>query len=197
MKTKINPRFTVLLSIIIVAGGTRFFSVAGHSPLINFTPIGAMALFGGSYFNQKWKAFLLPLLTLFISDIIIQTLFYHGQFGIMYNGWLFVYGSFALMVLIGKSVIKKVSIKSILLGGVVASLIHWTVSNFGFWFVGGLDVTTGLPYTFDMNGLLKSYTLALPYMKNFFLGTVFYSAIMFGIFELAQKRFPVLSLQQA
>lgn len=197
MKTKFNPRFAVLLLLIVGAATTRFFSVAGHSPLINFTPIGAMALFGGAYFTQKWKSFLFPLLTLFISDIIINVFFYHGSYGILYNGWFFVYSAFALVVFLGRWLLKNINIKNILIAGITASLAHWIISDFGVWLGGGLDITTGLPYTRDISGLLKCYYLALPYLKNVFSGTVFYSAIMFGIFEFAQRRFPVLSAQQA
>jgi len=197
MKTKFDPRFAVLLLLIVGAASTRFFSVAGHSPLINFTPIGAMALFGGAYFTQKWKSFFFPLLTLFISDIIILSFFYDGKFGIMYNGWYFVYGAFALMVFFGKWLLKKINIKNLLFAGIAASLTHWVISDFGVWLGGGLDITTGLPYTRDIYGLLKCYYLALPYLKDFFLGTAFYSTVMFGVFEFAQRRFPVLSVQQA
>jgi hypothetical protein len=195
MKTKFNPRFVVLLLLIVGAASTRFFSVDGHSPLINFTPIGAMALFGGAYFTQKWKSFLFPLLTLFISDIIILSLFYHGQFGLMYKGWFFVYGVFALIVFLGRWLLQNINIKNVLIAGITASLAHWLIADFGVWLCGGLDITTGLPYTLDISGLLKCYYLALPYLKDFFLGTVIYSAIMFGIFEFAQRRFPVLSVQ--
>lgn len=195
MKTKFSPRFVVLLFLIVGAASTRFFSVAGHTPLINFTPIGAMALFGGAYFTQKWKSFLFPLFTLFISDIIIQSLFYHGKFGIMYKGWFFVYGAFALIVIIGRYLLHNVNIKNLLFAGITASLTHWLIADFGVWLSGGLDITTGLPYTQDIHGLLKCYTLALPYLKNFFLGTACYSAIMFGIFELARIKYPVLAVE--
>ena len=197
METKFNPRFAILLLLIVGAACTRFFSVAEFGPLINFTPIGAMALFGGAYFTDKWKSLLFPLVTLFISDIIILSFFYKGEFGIIYNGWLFVYGAFALIVLLGKWLLKNINIKNVLIAGITASLAHWLIADLGVWLGGGLDITTGLPYTRDLSGLIKCYALALPFLKNFFLGTVFYSAIMFSIFEFAQRRFPALSVQQA
>ena len=113
MKTKINPRITVLLLIIVGAASTRFISIMGHTPLINFTPIGAMALFGGSYFTSRWKAIVFPLITLFISDLVINGIFYHGKYGIMYQGWYFVYAAFVLMVFFGKWILTKVSVKKI------------------------------------------------------------------------------------
>jgi hypothetical protein len=197
MKKTFNPRFAVMLLLIAVAACTRFFSAAGYTPLINFTPIGAMALFGGAYFSEKWKALLFPLLTLFISDLIIEQVFYHGQYGLIYDGWYWTYGAFAIMVFLGKWIIKKVSVKNVLLAAVAVSLSHWLITDFGVWLAGGLDITTGLPYTHNLAGLIKCYYLALPFMKNVFLGTVFYGAIMFGGFELAQKQYPRLQLSNA
>ncbi len=195
MKTTFNPRITVLLLVIVGAACTRFFTLLGHSPLINFTPIGAMALFGGAYFENKLKAVLLPLLTLLMSDLVINTFFYHGQYGIMYEGWYFVYGVFVLMVFLGKWIIAKVNVKNILFASIAASLSHWLISDFGVW-LGGIDVTTGMPFTKDMIGLIKCYTLAIPYLQSIFVGTVVYSSIMFGAFELAQRKYPVLAIQK-
>jgi hypothetical protein len=70
MKTLINPRTNVLVAMILSAGIWRLCISSGHSPLTNFTPIGAMALFGGCYFENRWKAFLVPLLTLWLSDLL-------------------------------------------------------------------------------------------------------------------------------
>ena len=68
------------------------------SPLANFSPVGAMALFGGAYFNKQWKAFGFPLLMLFLSDLVLlQTVFKDYGNGILYEGWYWVYGAFALM----------------------------------------------------------------------------------------------------
>ena len=57
MKIKITPRITFILSVIIFGAIMRLIP---HWP--NFTPIAAMALFGGAYFNKKHLAFLVPLM---------------------------------------------------------------------------------------------------------------------------------------
>ena len=195
MKTKINPRFIVLLLLIVVAVAMRFITELKYSTMINFTPIGAIALFGGAYFSDRWKAILIPLLSLFISDLLINTFYYDGRFGIMYDGWYWVYGSFILMVFFGAWIIKQVSVKTVLLASVAASIAHWLISDFGVFLGSCTDITTGQLYTKDIAGLVKCYTLALPYMKSFFLGTICYSAIMFGAFELAKRKYPVLALK--
>jgi hypothetical protein len=62
--TKINIRFVVLLAFILLAGLIRLTCSFSANPIMNFTPLGAMALFGGAYFKDRWKSYILPLLTL-------------------------------------------------------------------------------------------------------------------------------------
>jgi len=186
---KIDLRFSVLLIMVLLAGFSR---IIVH--IDNFTPIAAMALFGGAYFSTKGKAWLLPLLTLFLSDMVIQGVVYESKFGFpLYKGWYWVYAAIALAVLFGKWIIKKVSLKNVVLAALVSSVAHWIITDFGVWLVGCTDLTTGQLYTKDLSGLLKCYYLSIPYMKDFFFGTIFYSGIMFGAFELAQKKIPLLS----
>ena len=189
---KINIRFSVILLMVVIAGFSR---MGVH--VDNFTPIGAMALFGGAYFSEKWKAYLLPLFSLFLSDMIIQGIIFEGKYGFpLYDSWYWVYGTFAIIVFSGKCIIKKVTIKNIVFASVTAALVHWSITDFGVWLVGCTDITTGMLYTNDLQGLVKCYYMALPYLKDFLLGTLFYSAIMFGAFELAKRKFPVLTVQQ-
>ena len=60
---KINISYFVIISLIFFASLTR---IIPHMP--NFTPIGAMALFGGAYLNNKYHA-LIYLKMLAILDI--------------------------------------------------------------------------------------------------------------------------------
>lgn len=194
MKTTFNSRFFVLLSLIIVAATTRFFTVTGHTPLINFTPIGAIAMFAGVYFKPKWKAILIPLLVLLVSDLVINLGIYKAQYGVMYKGWQVVYGVFIIIVFLGERLLQKISIQNIFLTACIASFSHWIITDFAVW-IGGIDITTGLPFTKDIYGLFKCYALAFPYLQSFFAGTIVYSAGMFIAFEFAKKRFPVLAVE--
>ena len=185
MIKKIPVRFYVLAAMVVVAGLSR---LVVH--LDNFTPIGAMALFGGAYFSSKWKAYLLPLISLFISDLVIQGIVLQGKYGFpLYDGWYWVYGTFALIVLTGNYIIRKVTISNILIASIAAALGHWIITDFWVWYSG----CNSTLYTKDLKGFILCYTMAVPYMINFLLGTLFYSALLFGTFELAQKRFPILS----
>ena len=193
MNKQLNIRFIILISVTVLIG---FFRVISHKldlgSFANFTPIGAMALFGGAYFRNYNKAFLFPIVTLFLSDLILMQVFYpeHSN-GLLYKGWYWTYLAFALMVLIGR-LIKKVNVRNFIFSAVSAALVHWLIADFGVWYGGGINLATGKPYPPTFNGLMECYIMAIPYMKNMLLGNLIYGAILFGSFELAQRKYPAL-----
>ncbi|MBI3510262.1 MAG: hypothetical protein HY064_06330 [Bacteroidetes bacterium] len=187
MKTLIHPRTGVLAAMILTAGLWRLFISSGNSPLTNFTPIGAMALFGGCYFSDKWKAFLVPILTLWLSDLFLNYFVYYHEWRFFSEGFIFNYGSFALIVLMGRFM-KKATVKNVLITTVSAAMLHWIITDLGLW----LD---GTMYPMNSTGFVACYVAALPFLLNMLIGNLIFGAILFGSFELAQRRFPVLSLK--
>lgn len=181
---KIKPRTGLLILMIVSAGAWRLLVSGGHTPLGNFTPVGAIALFGGCYFADKRQAYLTTLLTLWISDVFLSYFVYFHEWRFVYDGFLITYGSFALMVWLG-SWIRKVSVKNVLFAGIGAALTHWLITDFAVWMDGRL-------YPQTIQGLITCYAAAIPYMKNMLIGNLVFSAILFGLFELAQRKFPVL-----
>jgi hypothetical protein len=191
MKSRLNPRPVVLATLILSVGLYRLSMASGTlSSLANFTPLGAMALFGGCYYQDKWKAYLVPLLTLWLTDIILNRFDYFHKWVFFYDGFFWVYASFALMVLVG-SYIKSVSVKSVLIASVVGALTHWIVSDIGLWLNGGCVLTQG-PYTPTWKTLIQTMEFALPSMYKLLVGNLVFGALLFGCFELLQRRFAVL-----
>jgi len=194
MKQTLNPRFVVLLLFIGLMAALRIVNTVQMSAISTFSPIGAMALFGGSYFPNRWKAFGLPLLTLWLSDLVVNVVLLDGQFGIMYDGWYWIYGIFALIVWYGKVLLQKVSVKNVLVAALVASLTHWLLADTSVWLVGGTDLRTNLPLSRDFAGWQQCILQGVPYMRNFLAGTLVYSAVLFGGFEWLQSRYPKLAV---
>lgn len=155
-----------------------------------------MALFGGSYFSKRSNACAFPMLILLISDLILmQTIYAEYRSGLLYGGWYWTYGSFALMVLVGDRIKQKVNVKNFILAAFSAGFIHFTLSNFGVWLGAGTNLLTGLPYTRDVYGLLNCYVAAIPYFKTLLLGNLIYGGIFFGGFEYAQSKIEALKLE--
>jgi hypothetical protein len=187
---KFNPRTAILLIFIAITAAVRIVFNFNYdiSPIANFSPIGAMAIFGGAYFDKKWKAFAFPLLMLFISDLILhQTVFKAYSNGLLYSGWYWVYGAFALMTFVGRWLLKKITIHRFLFSALICVFIHWIVTDLGVW-IGSTK------YTQDVNGFMTCLTNAIPYEWRFFAGTVLYGTILFGLFEWMKSKHAVLKM---
>ena len=154
----INKNVFVLL-LIFIAILSRFLP---HPP--NFTPITTIALLSSKGFYNRWIVILIPILSLFISDLFLGL---HGTIP-------FVYASFILIAVLGMY-IKKINIVMVLL----SSTVFFLVSNFGVWL---------LHYPISFEGLLKCYTLALPFFLNTILGDLVYGGLLIYPFYVLQRR---------
>ena len=192
MSKNFDPRTTVLLIFISAVASLRvaFNFSYDISPLANFSPLGGMAIFGGAYFNRKWKAFAFPLLMLFISDLILhQTVFKKYGNGYLYNGWYWVYGSFALMTIVGMRVLKKITINRFILSALACVFIHWIITDLGVWI--GSKI-----YAQNFNGFVTCLQKAIPYEWRFLAGTLAYGVILFGLFEWINRKYPALQIAE-
>lgn len=183
---KINIRNVVLILMIVAAAAMRLVSYK-YQFLSNFTPVGAMALFGGVYFNDKWKAYLVPFAALFVSDAIINYL-YTSKLVLWYSGSIWVYLSFFAMVFLG-SLIKKVNVGNVVLASLAGVAIHWLLTDIDPWL-------NGTMYAKGINGYFQSLVAAIPFEKNMVLGDAVFGTILFCGFELAKSKYTVLRSKQ-
>ena len=178
-----QTRTSVLLLFILATGAIRVLQHTDPvlSPLTNFSPLGAMALFGGAHFGRSPKAFAFPLLSLLASDLILaNTVFRSFSNGFLYGGWYWVYGAFALMVLAG-TLLKKISVGNVLTGALACVFIHWIVTDFGVWW-------NSTVYPPTLSGYAACLVAALPFEANFLAGTALYGVLLFGGYALLQQR---------
>lgn len=184
MKKSSLSEILLIAALILLAGLGRL--VSNELQLWNFTAIGASALFGGVVIKDKRLAYILPLATLFLTDLFFE-LFTNipGFYGMQ---MIFVYGAFLLITLVGTR-IKKVNALTILLASIGTGVLFFLVSNAGVWLLDNM-----YPRTFS--GLIACYAAAIPFFRNdmfgnFFLntimGSVFYSALLFGAYALIKR----------
>ncbi len=179
MKPEITftPKMKFVLALIaIVALGRILF----HP--FNFTPIGAIALFAGTYLTDKRKAFLFPLIALLVSDIVIELTGGRG----FYPDMIFVYGSFALITALGFLLRGREQRQTIMVASLVSSLLFFFITNFGTWLM--YDI-----YPKNGEGLINCYIAGIPFFKGTVMGDLFYNIILFTSYALARWRFPVLA----
>ena len=186
---KIDGNHVILVGAVIVLGALRVVGAQGLLPLFNFTPLGAIALFSGAYFKKPVYAYLFPIGILFVSDLILmQTIYSAYGNGILYSQWSWTYAAFLLMIPLGQTILRKVSLLRIFGTGIAVGLVHWIVTDFGVWLGGGLDMLTGLPYTQDLDGFLRCYLAAIPWSLRFMYSTWLYTLLLFSIFEWVEHR---------
>ena len=181
---KINISYVVIISLILFASFSR---IIPHMP--NFTPVGAMALFGGAYLKNRYYAFLIPISSLWLSDLILNNFIFsfYSDFTWFYPGFLWQYTSFILIIIIGYLFLKKLNFKNVFITTVLSSLLFFIITNFGVWISGSM-------YTLDFQGLITCYTMALPFFKGTLLGFMCYSAFLFGALEFSKYKFEKLKI---
>jgi hypothetical protein len=143
----------------------------------NFTPIAAMALFGGAKFGKGWQAFLFPLAGLFLGDLFVG---FHRLMPI-------VYFSFCICVLIGMAFRCKQTAGPLSLATLLGAIQFFLITNFGMWLTSTMSI---YPKTFA--GLVSCYVAGIPYFGNTLLGDAFYAALLFGGFALVEHLSPAL-----
>ncbi|MEK7658952.1 MAG: DUF6580 family putative transport protein [Patescibacteria group bacterium] len=169
-----NLEFITALVLVLIGVSLRLLP---HAP--NFTPIAAIALFGGVYFSKK-TALIFPVLAMAISDIFLG--FYEPLI------MLSVYGSFLLCVVLGFWLKNHKKWQTVAGSVILSSVLFFVITNFAVWAFSPW-------YAKTFSGLIQSYVMALPFFKNSLLGDIFYAGVFFGAYELAEvwirKRFKV------
>jgi hypothetical protein len=190
------PGPLTLVALMVVAALTRLLP---HPP--NFSPIEAIALFGGAYFASRALAVAMPLVAIFISDLVLGPL-QGGQLLAYFDGKEYldyflsaqsfaIYACIALSVLLGFGLRGRVNASRVLGCSLAGSVLFFVVTNLAVW-------ATAVPLagnTACTSGLLPCYVAAIPFFQWTVLGTLFYAALLFGGFALLRQKLPALRAQ--
>jgi hypothetical protein len=157
-------KVSILLAIVLV-----IFAILGRflPHPANFTPVAAVAIFGGAMLPRRW-ALSLPLLAMIISDLFIG----------LHPLILFTWGSFAAVALLSGRINKTFSSAKILGTSLVGSILFFVVTNFGVWLQGKI-------YAMTFTGLIDCYYKALPFFRNTLMGDLVYVGLIFGLYTLS------------
>jgi hypothetical protein len=164
----LKGRLLLAAGLIFAAAFTRLIP---HYP--NFTAVGAIALFGGTYLPNRKLAFAIPFIAMILTDLIIG--FHHTMWA--------VYFSFALIVLLGIQLSKNKKVSYIFLASLSSSLLFFVITNFAQWISDPFYAKNGA-------GLAQCFTLAIPFFSYTALGDIFFVTILFGVYELAKEKLP-------
>lgn len=151
----------------------------------NFAPMMAIGIFGGALFFKRIWAVLIPIISIWLSDLVINNVFlaaYFKEFTWFYGGWYWQYGVYAIIPVIAMFVFKKnINVGKLLGINIGTALLFFIISNFGVWASGTMYPKTG-------EGLLACYAMGLPFLKGSLLSNLFYSAVLFGGYYLIENK---------
>ncbi|HBI46658.1 MAG TPA: hypothetical protein DDY78_27960 [Planctomycetales bacterium] len=188
MRSLVAPRAAVLAIMILLAAMSRLLP---HPP--NFAPITAIALFGSAYFDRKWKALVVPLAAMLLSDSALEILYRLGlspAWGFHSLMWV-VYGTFALIAGMGLWLRQRVRPMPVAGAVLASSVVFFLVTNFAVW---ALSANAPFPHGYPKTtaGLMECYTMAIPFFHWTLLGDLTYSTALFGGFALLTRAIPAL-----
>ena len=169
MKTS-NKKLIAAIILMVVGIIFRLLQIAP-----NFTPMTAIALFGGAYLLDKRLSVIVTIASLFISDVLLAKM---NHYPVLHDTIFFVYGAYLLIVFLGWK-LQNGKFSFLTAGGfaVLSSVLFFVVSNIGVWLVGVL-------YPVTLDGLFSCFTNAIPFYKYTFIGDVVYTLLFFGIYNL-------------
>lgn len=143
----------------------------------NFTPVGAMFLFGAATFRNRWEGLLAALAALAASDYATSLILWQGRSRIVVSSWI----AFTAVGMIGWTLRRKVTGLRVIMASLAGGSAFFLLSNLAVWLQGSL-------YPRTWSGLTACYVAALPFLRNDILGNLVYCAIMFGSYAWIVSR---------
>ncbi|MCX8111598.1 MAG: hypothetical protein N3E49_00150 [Bacteroidia bacterium] len=131
-----------------------------HPP--NFTPVEAVALFGGAWLSPFWLSLLVPLGVMAISDLILG----------WHNLWPFTWGGMLIGTYLGHYVMQTHRWVSVAGTATLQATLFFLLTNFGVW-IGGY-------YGHTFTGLITCYVAAIPFYHYQVLGALSYSTLFWA-----------------
>ena len=173
---KQNTSTLIIAALLIIIAAISRVILYPH----NFSPIIGMAIFSGVVIKDKRLAFALPLLSMFLSDVLFEA--FNIAPGFWGWGQLVGYGILALITVIAFSM-KKINVLSVAGYSIGSSLLFFFLSNSAFFV---FDNPIYHTYTQDFNGYLATLAGGLPFLKTGIIADLVYSTALFGTYFLVK-----------
>ena len=174
---KQNTSTIILAVILILAAAISRVVMYPH----NFSPIIGMAIFSGAVIKDRRLAFALPILSMFLSDVMFEV--FNIAPGFWGWGQLVGYGILALITIIAFN-LKKINVVNIIGYSLLSSVIFFILSNLSFFI---FDNPIYHTYTSDAKGFLNCFVQALPFFRTSLVADLVYSGVLFGAYYLVSN----------
>lgn len=188
MNKYINNKNLFLAATILLFVVIRYANVAAfnETKFAQFSPIFAIGLFTGAIVQDWKKSLLITFIAMLASDLLVQNVYYAGQYGVMYSGWYLNYPLYLGFVLAGHYFIKKINVTNVLFTALGTAVAYFVLSNFITWLGGITDLRTDHTTRLALNtdGFVQCYNQAIPFFKSSLDATIAYSVLFFGLYQV-------------
>ena len=181
MKLNKNMVASLILLVLVAA----LYRIIPGRPY-GFAPQWAMAVFAGAVIRDKKFAMILPVLSMFFSDMFYQILYTNGLSDMpgFYEGQWQNYILFGFLTLVGFQ-IRKLNFVNIIIASLAAPTIYFILSNLVLW--AGWSGTRGLGRPKTWSGLMQCYSDALPFYRTSLYASLVFGALLFGSYILITR----------
>jgi hypothetical protein len=175
------PALILILAAVVYRIVTGLAIISGSTWLSNFAPLAAIALCGAVYFPTRLK-FVLPLVALFLSDIVLNM---HYSAPLLAPEIVCRYFALGLVGWLGLAVANNPSWKTLLPASLAGSTLFYLVTNVFSWL-------SDPGYVKSFAGLIQALTVGLPQYSAtptwmFFRNSVVSDLLFTGIFVLCMN----------
>lgn len=150
----------VFIGIFLALAASRFIP---HPP--NFTSLLALSFYIPALLGVRYLPALIA--SFILTDLVIG---FHGV-------TLFTWGSVIFIGLGSRFFLKNIYTR--VSGSLLGACLFFIVTNFGVWSLGS--------YGYTVEGLMMSYTLAIPFFTYTIISTFVFSGVIEGIYKLTSK----------
>lgn len=173
-----NRSLIIKVSILLAAIGLGI-AMRMVPSIPNFSPFLAVALFSGIMFKNRIIAFTLPFAVQLFNDLVLTS--WHG------SAWA-VYLGLAAIVVFGRYSNKNSYVSSIA-GMLFGAVSFFLITNFAVWMEGTM-------YPMSFEGLVQSYTMAIPFFKSTLASSLVFATIFHFAFKFATQEKAELAKQK-
>jgi len=179
------PAFLLIFLAVVYRIVMGLFIQHDATWLSNFAPLAAIALCGAAYFPGKYK-FTVPLLALFVSDVILNM---HYSASLLNPLILGRYLALIVVGCLGLLLQNRASFKTLLPASIAGSAIFYFITNVFSWL-------SDPGYAKNFAGLIQALTVGLPaysatptwmFFRNSLLSDLFFTAVFVACMNFARS----------
>ncbi len=147
----------------------------------NFSPIAAMTVFCGAMLFRNHLALLVPLVAIFLSDVLLGSV--HSR-GVFFPDMPVIYACYLLNIAVGKWLTsRRRNPADVATAMLFCSVMFFVATNVSYWWFYHPHTALNLAAAFEA---------AIPFFRNTLIGNAVFAGVFFGGWAIAESYVPAL-----